>query len=298
MRIPRVPFHAALALLPAVLSAQDPTATMTLTQRLKASEPEISKLMAALDAKAALAKCEALLPASKPAFNKSNPKAGLDSSQEYSSLMALYGLAAKAAISAGDWEKGKAYLEKAQDIARENSAETTAVVTPIMETWKKAMESSKKALEEGAARRQELEAKEKDKRTPDEQRELDNFRIHDNNLKNGPNVIASLQGNLDGLKSDAAGFESPITSLDKKIKEEAETMVKFKGDRAAYVKAVLANKANLSGIEKPADKAGWLNRLLFLAPANAQAQKQLDIVLGKAPAEPEKKKSAKPKKKA
>ncbi len=297
MRIPRASLHAALVALPAVLSAQD-TAAMSLTQRLKATEGEVNKLMAALDAKAAMAKCEAALPAAKPAFNKSNPKAGLDSSQEYSSLMALYGLAAKSAISAGDWEKGKSYLEKAQDIAKENAVETAGVVTPVMDTWKKAMEASRKALEEGAPRRQELEAKEKDKRTADEQRELDNFRIHDNNLKNGPNVIASLQSSLDGLKNDAAGFEAPISSLDKKIKEEAEMMVKFKGDKAAYVKAVLANKSNLSGIEKPADKASWLNRLLFLAPGSAQAQKQLDIVLGKAPAEPEKKKSAKGKKKA
>lgn len=297
MRVPRASLHAALAALPAVLLAQDAPAPVSLTQRLKASDAEIGRLMAAMDSKAALAKCEGLLPAAKPAFNKSNPKAGLDSSQEYSSLMALYGLAAKAAISSGDWDKGKTYLEKAQDVAKENSTETTGVISPVMDTWKKAMEASRKSLEEGAARRQELEGKEKDKRTPDEQRELDNFRIHDNNLKNGPSVISSLQGSLDGLKSDAAGFEAAISSLEKKIKEEAEVMVKFKGDKAAYVKAVLANKSNLAGIEKPADKASWLNRLLFLAPGNVQAQKQLDIVLGKAPAEPEKKKSSKPKKK-
>ena len=295
MNASRASLRAALLALPAVLAAQD-TASLTLTQKLRAQEGEIQKLMVAMDAKGALAKCEALLPTAKPAFSKATPKAGLDSSQEYSSLMAFYGLTAKAAISAGEWEKGKGLLEKAQDIARENSAETYGVITPITDTWKKALEGSKKALEDGLQRRKELEANEK--RTPDEQRELDNFKIHDNNLKNGPNVLASLQGNLDGLKSDAAAFEGPIASIEKKLKEEAELMVRFKGDKAAYVKAVLANKANLSGIEKTADKAAWLNRLLVLAPGHPQAQKQLDIVLGKAPAEPEKKKSSKAKKKA
>jgi hypothetical protein len=296
MHATRVPLRAALLALPALLAAQDSAPALTLTQKFKAQDGEIQKLMAALDAKGALAKCEALVPAVKPPFSKATPKAGLDSSQEYSSLMAFYGLTAKAAISAGEWEKGKGFLEKAQDIAKENSAETYGVITPILESWKKALEGSKKALEDGAARRKELEAN--DKRTADEQRELDNFKIHDNNLRNGPNVLASLQGNLDGLKSDAAGFEGPIASIEKKIKEEAELMVRFKGDKAAYVKAVLANKANLAGIEKTADKAAWLNRLLFLAPGQPQAQKQLDIVLGKAPAEPEKKKSPKAKKKA
>jgi hypothetical protein len=295
MNASRASLRAALLALPVVLAAQD-AAPQTQTQKFRAQEGEIQKLLAALDAKGALAKCEALLPAAKPVFTKATPKAGLDSSQEYSSLMASYGLAAKAAIVAGECEKGKGFLEKAQDIARENSAETTGVITPLLETWKKALEGSKKALEDGAQRRKDLEANEK--RTPDEQRELDNFKIHDNNLKNGPTVLANLQGNLDGLKSDAAGFEVPIASIEKKLKEEAELMVKFKGDKAAYVKAVLANKANLAGIEKTTDKAAWLHRLLVLAPGHAQAQKQLDIVLGKAPAEPEKKKSSKAKKKA
>jgi hypothetical protein len=296
MRAIRASLPAALLLVQAPAPAQE-AAAPSLAQRLKASEAEITKLLAALDGRGALAKCEALLPAAKPAFAKANPRAGLESSQEYSALMALYGLTAKAAISSGDWEKGKDYLEKAQGIARENHAETTTVIAPLLETWTKALEASKKALEDGAARRKELEAKEKDKLAPEEQQELDNFKVHDNNLKNGPTVINSLQGSLDGLKADAAGFDGAISSIDKKIKEESESLGKFKGDKAAYVKAVLSNKANLAAIEKPVDKAGWLNRLLFLAPSSAQAQKQLDIVLGKAPAEPEKK-AAKPKKKA
>ncbi|MFN8010416.1 MAG: hypothetical protein U0P81_03335 [Holophagaceae bacterium] len=297
MRVALPTSLAALLAVPALLSAQDPAPAASQTQRLRAADGEIQKLLAAMDFQAALARAEALLPASKPAFAKGTPKAGLDSSQEYSSLMASYGLAAKCAINAGEWEKGKGYLEKARDIARENSAESTTVITPLMDTWNKAMEGSRKALADGAARRQELEAKEK--RTAEEQRELDNFKIHDNNLKNGPMVISSLQSNLDGLKTDATGFDGPIASLEEKLKTEAEDITsKFKGDKAAYVKAVMDPKSkNLSRIEKPSEKAAWLCRLLVLAPGNSQARKQLDILLGKAPAEPEKKKAARPKKK-
>ncbi len=297
MRVAPPTSLAALLAVPALLSAQDPAPAATQTQRLKAAEGEIQKLLAAMDFPAALVRAEALLPAAKPAFSKATPKAGLDSSQEYSSLMASYGLAAKCAINAGEWEKGKGYLEKARDTARENSSESVTVIAPLMDTWNKAMEGSRKALAEGAARRQELEAKEK--RTVEEQRELENFKIHDNNLKNGPMVISSLQSNLDGLKTDAAGFDGPIAAIDEKLKTEAEDIAsKFKGDKAAYVKAVMDPRAkNLSRIEKTSDKAAWLSRLLVLAPGNAQARKQLDILLGKAPAEPEKKKASRPKKK-
>jgi hypothetical protein len=87
--------------------------------------------------------------------------------------------------------------------------------------------------------------------------------------------------------------------VDKKIKIEAEEMMKFKGDKAAYVKALLNTPSNLAGIAKPADKAAWLNRLLVLAPANATAAKKLALVKeGKPTDEPAKKApKAKPAKK-
>jgi hypothetical protein len=289
--------RAALLALPAILAAQDAAPAPTIAQRLKAGEAEITKLMEAMDGRAALAKAEALVPAAKPAFVKTNPRTGLESSQEYNSLMGVYSLCAKTALAAGEWEKAKGFLEKAQEVAKENQTETATVIAPLIETWNKAMEGSKKALEDGAELRKTLEAK--TDRTPAEEQELNNFKIHDNNMKNGPRAIAGLQSSLDGLKSDAAAFEAPIASVDKKIKIEAEEMMKFKGDKAAYVKALLNTPSNLAGIAKPADKAAWLNRLLVLAPANATAAKKLALVKeGKPTDEPAKKApKAKPAKK-
>ncbi|MDE3245413.1 MAG: hypothetical protein KGN80_04945, partial [Acidobacteriota bacterium] len=63
-----------------------------------------------------------------------------------------------------------------------------------------------------------------------------------------------------------------------------------------YVNAVM-NPTNLASRATLADKVGFVNRLLFLDPANKKSLKQLDVLLGKAAPEPEKQAPSKGKKK-
>jgi len=287
----------AIILIPALVStlvAQD-QAPPTLSQKAKAETPVINKLLADFDGKEALAKAEAMIPANKPEFDKSSPAKGIASSSEYAALISIYTLAGKAAVAYGDWDKSVGYLRRAKEIAQENAAGTTIALAPAIDMWKKAESAGKAYIEEGAARRKELQ--EKATRTESEEVELKNFKTHENNVKQGPVAVTQLQGILDGLKDDADHFDGPISGIEKSIKSEKDQIdsPQFKGDKIKYVNAVM-NPSNLESRATKADKISFVSRLLFLDPNNKKAQKQMDVLLGKAPAEPEKKAPSKSKK--
>ena len=282
------------ALVSTLLSAQD--TAPTLAERFKTESPVITQLLATFEAKQALAKAEALLPATKPTFDSSSPQAGLKSSQEFGTLMSIYVLAGKGAISAGELEKGLDLFRKAKLIANENQAGTAQAFAPATEMWKQAEATGKKALEEGAALHKELT--EKTSRTPLEEKELANFKTHENNVRTAPIATKQMQDMVEGLKEDASRFDAPIESIEKSVKAEMEqlTSPQFKGDKAKYVAAVM-NPGNLETRTTKADKISFVNRLLFLDPTNKKAQHQMDILMGRATAEPEKKAPHKGKKK-
>ncbi len=278
----------------APLGAQEKTPS--LTDRFRAEQPAITQLLATFEAKQALAKAEALLPAVKPDFDKSTAQAGLASSQTYSTLMACYSLAGKAAVTAGDWAKALDYFHKAKDLAAENSATTNALLTPALENWNKAVDTATKALADGSARRAELQAKAA--RSESEELELKNFQVFEDNTKKGPMVIQSIKGNLDGLKADSEGFTGVIEGVDKSLKAEKDQLdaAPFKGDKAKYVAAVM-NPTNLATRTTKADKIAFVNRLLFLDPTNRKCNRELDVLMGRAAPEPEKSKAPRKKKK-
>lgn len=287
----------ALILVPALVSALAAQDTApSLTQRFKAESPAINQLLTSQEGKQALAKAEALIPANKPEFDKSSPAKGLASSTEYGTLMSIYTLAGKAAVTSGDWEKAVTYFHKAKEIAVENHLGASAALAPAIDMWKKAESAGKTYLEEGAARRKELQ--EKTSRSESEEVELKNFQTHEDNVKKGPMAVKQLTGILDGLKEDSEHFDGPIAGIEKSIKAEKEQIdsPQFKGDKIKYVNAVM-NPTNLATRATQADKVGFVNRLIFLDPANKKALKQLDVLLGKAAPEPEKKAPSKSKKK-
>lgn len=271
----------AIFLIPALVStlvAQEPAPT--LSQRFKAESPAINQLLTSFESKEALAKAEALIPANKPEFDKSSPAKGLASSQEFGALMSVYTLAGKAAVTWGDWEKAVDYFRKAKAIAEENFTGTSAALAPAVEMWKKAESTGKTFLEEGAARRKELQ--EKASRSASEEVELKNFKTHEDNVTNGPKAVAQLQGIMDGLKDDASHFDGPVAGIEKSIKSEKEQIEspQFKGDKLKYVAAVM-NPTNMASRATKADKISFVNRLLFLDPANKKSQKELRVLLGK-----------------
>jgi len=265
----------ALFAIPALLVAQAPAPT--LSQRLKADTPAVEALTKAFKYQEALAKAETMIPATRPEFVKGDPRKGFESSQEYSSLMAIYSQCGKLALLGGDWAKGKDYFAKAQEVAKANHSNFTEVAGPLTQTWQKAMEDSSKALQDNAARRKEVEAKGGKDLTAQDQEVLNAVAVWENNLKNGGKVVKQLQDHSEGLRKDAEAFSKPIEGVDKDIKAEADTLAsdKFKGDKAKYVAAVLNTPGNFA-LPTQADKVKLLYRLVFLDPANTRAAKSLE----------------------
>lgn len=284
--------------LPALLVAQAPAPT--LAQRYRSESPAIDSLFKEFKYKEALAKAEALIPATHPEFVKTDPRKGLDSSSEYGTLMAIYSVTGKAALLSGDWAKAKEMFTKARTVAQENHANLAEVTGPLIQAWQKAMEDSRKQLDEVGARRKDAEAKAEKDRTPQDQDLLKAVAVWEGNLANGGKLIKQLTEHADGLKKDADAFAKPLEGVDLDLKAEADTLAgeKFKGDKAKYVTAVLNTPKNFE-LPTQADKVKLLFRLTYLDPANARAGKSLQAAIeGKEVPVPEEKKPAAPAKKA
>ena len=264
--------------LPALLVAQAPAPS--LSQRFRTESPAIDQLIKEFKYRDARAKAETLVPATQPEFVKSTPQKGLESSQEYSSLMAIYSLNGKAALLGGDWAKAKDYFAKARTVAEQNHAAFTEVTAPIIQTWEKAMADSRKNLEDNAARRKEVEAKAEKDRTPQDLDLLKAVAVWDANMTNGSKLIKQLGDHAAGLKKDAEAFTKPMEGVDADLKAEDETLAgeKFKGDKSKYVTAVLNTPKNFE-LPTQGDKVKLLYRLTFLDPTNTRASKSLQAAI-------------------
>jgi hypothetical protein len=284
--------------LPALLVAQAPAPT--LAQRFRGESPAVDQLLKEFKYKEATAKAEAMIPSVHPEFVKSDVRKGLESSQEFSSLMAIYSLAGKADLLSGNWEKAKEMFTKARTVAQENHANFVDVTAPLIQTWEKAMADSNKELETVAARRKEVEAKAEKDRTVQDKELLQAVAVWEGNLNNGGKLLKQLGEHGAGLKKDADAFDKPLEGVGADLKSEAETLAgdKFKGDKAKYVIAVLNTPKNFD-LPSKADRVKLLFRLTFLDPANVRAAKSLEAAIqDKEVPVPEEKKSAAPAKKA
>jgi len=203
---------------------------------------------------------------------KSDVRKGRESSQEFSSLMAIYSLAGKADLLSGNWEKAKEMFTKARTVAQENHANFVDVTAPLIQTWEKAMADSNKELETVAARRKEVEAKAEKDRTVQDKELLQAVAVWEGNLNNGGKLLKQLGEHGAGLKKDADAFDKPLEGVGADLKSEAETLAgdKFKGDKAKYVIAVLNTPKNFD-LPSKADRVKLLFRLTFLDPANVRA---------------------------
>ena len=286
-----------LALMPAALVAQAPTQTpapaatpapapapvkLAFAQTLKAQQPEIVQMLKAFYPEQALARAEALLPATPPAFDKSDLNAGRNCSIQFSGLARTYHLAARCAGDAGNWEKGLSYLVKAQEVDTENLAQTTAVVTPAIENWKEPVANATKALADGAARLAELTAK-TTPLTPEEDTELKNFQVHQKNIANGKLVCSTLGEDITATKKELDAFGPMIKVMEKNIAEEKQEIEtgsaakEFKGSKEKYLAAAL-NKKNLESRQTKQEKLNFLYRLQFHCAGTPQADKVKDVI--------------------
>jgi hypothetical protein len=272
-----------LLLVSAVLAAQAPAPT--LGERIKAERPGIEKLMADLNYPEAQKRAEALLPASRPAFDKTDNRTMVESCGIFLDLAEANRLALETSDSAGAWEKALEYAKAAKALTAECYADIKEPFEKTVAYYTQAGVRAKQVLQENDARIRELKAK----AAPDagERQELEMAAGVEKEVVEDAKWAKFFQTYLDVAKRDSGLYDPLVKVMEDKLKGEADQVEEYKagkGEKTKWVEAVVMSPAYLEAQGDRAGKARWLYRLATLDPENKKVQHQLDILMGRAPA--------------
>lgn len=266
-----------------VLVAQAPAAPASLGQRLAAERPEIKKLNDSFEYGQAQARAEALIPAAKPAFDKSSVNNLHMSTRTYADLCQVYFLAFQAADNNGQWEKGLDYLNKALETAKENVANGKEGLTEQRDYYKKKADGYQDLMNKNADAIRMLKAK---TRLEDyEEGTMATVKAWDKEKAEGEKWSQFFQYDLDLAARNVDDFQKFVDLQAKKIKDQQADIDTYKGrpgDKEKWAEAVASSKAYLDSFAEKGDKVAFLHRLKFLAPDNRKVQNALDVSLGRA----------------
>lgn len=274
-------------LLPAALIAQAPAAS--LGDRLKAERPAVDKLMADLQYPEALKRAESLLPATKPAFDKTNNQTMVQSAVTYMDLCQAYRMAVETADAAGNWEKALDYAKTAKALSAESYEAIKGPFEQTVTYYTQAGARAKQVLEENDARIRELKGK--SVLDPGERQELDLALGVEKEQTDDAKWVKFFQTYIDVTKRESETYDPLVKVMEDKLKGEASQVEEYKagkGDKLKWVDAVISSPAYLEAQGDKAGKARFLYRLLVVDPENKKVQHQLDVLFGKAPAAPAK----------
>jgi hypothetical protein len=272
-----------LLLVPAALVAQAPA--QSLGERVKVERPAIEQLMAELKFPEALKRAEALLPPTRPVFDKTNNQTLVQSCAANLDLAQANRLAAEAADSAGAWEKALDYAKTAKSLAVESYAGVKEPFSQTVTYYTQLEARAKQVLEENDARIKELKAK--TNLDAGDRQELDLALGVEKEVVDDAKWVKFFQTYLDVTKRESEAYDPLVKLMEEKLKNEADQIADYKagkGDKAKWVEAVISSPAYLEAQGDKAGKARWLYRLATLEPENKKVQRQLDILNGNAPA--------------
>jgi hypothetical protein len=277
-----------LLLVPASLLAQvQPPA---LGDRVKAERPAIEKLMADLEYPEARKRAEALLPTTKPVFDKTDNRTMVQSCGIFLDLAEANRLALETSDSAGAWEKALEYAKTAKALTTECYATIKEPFEKTVAYYTQSGVRAKQVLVENDARIKELKAK--TNLDAGERQELDLALGVEKEVVEDAKWVTFFQTYLDVAKRDSGLYDPLVKVMEDKLKGEANQIEEYKagkGDKTKWVEAVILSPAYLEAQGDRAGKARWLYRLSVLDPENKKVQHQLNVLMGKAPAPPAKK---------
>jgi len=282
----RIPTGLAISLLATPgLIAQAPAAapaSAPIGPKLAAERPEITKLMEAMAFPEAQARAEALIPATKPAFDTSSVKALHASTLNYADLCQVYFIAFQAADNNGRWEKGLEYLNTALAVAKENVEAGKGPLAEQRDYWAKKASSYKHLLDKNADAIQTLHAK--TKLEDYEEGTMTQVKAWEKEVAEGEKWSKFFQYDLDMAARNVEDFQKFVNIQAAKIKDQQDgidTYKAFPGNKAKWVEAVVSSKTYFDNFTK-GDKLSFLYRLSVLDPENHKVQNAIDVMLGKA----------------
>ena len=292
---------AIIALASAGLMAQD---TASYVQRYQAVQPELERLIIAMEYAEAINRVEAILPVVTPPFQKDpeDPGVGIVSFQELDAIQSLHVYLGRAAVMGGDMEKALDNFRKAEEIAKLNAIEIEGVLSPLVEMWSEAIptleqliqetEQMVEAVEPLRGQKAELEGKRRRNRAENERlAQIDSTLAQVDErvsavpqwqaeLERAPLLVQQFNETIAVSKEDSTKFRSAIESMQEDLDAENELINdKFAGDKVRYVDSVINTEENLARIANVADKVKFLNRLRHLDPQNQTVQQELAKLL-------------------
>ena len=263
-----------------VLTAQAPAPS--LGDRVKAERPAVEQLMKELKFPEAVKRAEALLPATRPTFDKANNQTLVQSCGLYLDLAEANRLAAEAADSAGAWEKALEYAKAAKGLAVESYAGVKEPFGQTVAYYTQAVARAKQVLSENDARIKELKGK--SVLDPGERQELDLALGVEKEAVDSAKWVTFFQTYLDVTKRESEAYDPLVKVMEGKLKGEADQIEDYKagkGDKTKWVEAVISSPAYLEAQGDKSGKARFLYRLTTLDPDNRKVQHQLDVLNGK-----------------
>ncbi len=267
--------------LPSALAAQAPAPT--LGEQVRATRPAVEKLMADLKFQEALQQAQTLLPATRPAFDKTNNQTMLTSTIRAIDLGQAYRLAVETADAAGQWEKALDYAKEAKAIAGESYAAIQDPFEKMVTYYNGAEAKAKQVLVDNADRIKELKAKQNP--DPGEKQELDLALGVEKEVTDDAKWSKFFQTYINAAKEETTAYDPLISVMEKKIQGEADQIAEYKagkGDKLKWVEAVVSSPAYLEAQGDKAGKMRFLSRLAVIDPDSKKVQHQIDLLTGKA----------------
>ncbi|NWJ40171.1 MAG: hypothetical protein HXX12_04275 [Geothrix sp.] len=271
----------------AALLAQAPAPS--LGDRVKAERPAVEQLLAEFKYSEAVQRTEALLPATRPAFDKKDNSTLVQSCAANLDMAEALRLAAEAADSAGAWEKALEYAKTAKALANESYVGVKEPFAQTVAYYKQAGARAQQVLDENDGRIKELKGK--SALDPGERQELDLALGVEKEVVDCAKWVKFFQTYLDVTKRENEAYDPLVKVMEDKLKSEADQIADYKagkGEKTKWVEAVISTPAYLERFTEKSGKAQWLNRLAVLDPENRKVQHQLDLLSGKVTAPPAK----------
>ena len=201
---------------------------------------------------------------------------------------------ARATLS--DLEKAQTPIAAQWRQVAQDASDYTTKNTPRQQELQATLKAVQDEVAAVNAKQKKLDAKElaalqaRLAKFPQEQAELDQINaalpVHKQNLANAPKVAKMLADNRKEVEAMIKSAEEALEKARKAVADQKDEItgfnteqvlkkVKIVGNRN-WVDAVLRNTDNITKLGAAQQQAAFLNRLLFLDPDNAGAQKALD----------------------
>ena len=240
------------------------------------------------DPREALAAFEAQIQIEAPAFDTESPAGMVASSQLYTSLARFYFESARAADSAGHWEKAAEYHRRSVQVILEATTKTKESSAKFSEGFEHLATQIQGIMDANADEINKLKTKEEKDYTNDDWLSKEKLLKWETDLKELQDAIGYYKNLVQNVENQAVYYRttSGEDRMLEKIRGTQNEIDNYRGgpgDKAKWVEGVVANhNAYMSNYHSQEDRIAMTYRLIVLSPESTTAPVLLNVLQGKA----------------